>query len=227
MYNFFPPAHQAALANSLPGSTISTDMFGTTMTLPRTFTPCPVLSDHSPSNLIAPGTPFTRLRIAVYSDPHTIFLDKSSVVISVDGACSSNGTPSARAGLGVYFGPGSPYNMSARISGTQTSQRAEIRAAVRGLERAAGLLQDDFSIRRLVVMSDSQYVVQGMTEWVFRWRDNGWKDARGHEVANATDLKELDELIERLAEDGIDVEFWKVDREDNTQADELARRSCA
>lgn len=113
MYNFFPPAHRAALANSLPGSTISTDMFGTTITLPRTFTPCPVLSNHSPSNLIAPGTPFTRLRIAVYRDPHTIFLDKLSVVISVDGACSSNGTPSAHAGLGVYFGPG--YRTTSRL----------------------------------------------------------------------------------------------------------------
>lgn len=226
MLSSFPLTHQAALTGSLPGSSVSTDIFGTTVTLPRTFTPSPVLLDRSFSNLIATGSPFSNIYFAAYSDPQTKILDKSTVVVCVDGACSNNGTPDARAGLGVYFGPASPHNASETITGVQTSQRAEIRAAVHALEIVRRVLLDDTSIRTVVVVCDSRYVVQGVTELVFRWKENGWKTSSRQPVVNSADFQELDELIDELQEEGIDVEFWKVDREDNGHADELAKRAC-
>lgn len=108
----------------------------------------------------------------------------------------------------------------------QTNQRAEIRAAVRALEAAKLLLLDVISVRRVVLVCDSHYVVQGMTEYVFRWLENGWKTAGGRTVVNAPDFRELNELIEKLEEEGINIEFWKVGREDNTQADSLAKAAC-
>jgi ribonuclease HI len=218
--------HQAELANLPPGSSISTSISGTTVTLPRTFNPSLGLLDPSPSNLIAPGTPFSRLYFATFREPQTKIVEKSTIVVSIDGACSDNGTPAARAAVGVYFGPESPHNISERIGGVQTSQRAEIRAAIRALEIVTQALLDDFSVRRVVLLCDSSYVVQSMTEWVFKWRENGWKNARNGSVVNTNDLKELDEFIDKLCEEGLDVEFWLVGREKNVLADELANRAC-
>ncbi|XP_064364566.1 ribonuclease H1 isoform X3 [Dromaius novaehollandiae] len=47
-------------------------------------------------------------------------------VVYTDGCCSGNGRNRARAGIGVYWGPGHPLNTSERLPGRQTNQRAEI-----------------------------------------------------------------------------------------------------
>jgi len=216
------------MANALPGMSIVTDISGTTVTMPRTFEPSSLLNDKSPSNIISPGSPFSKIWFAVYAKPQEKIIDIGKIVISIDGACLGNGTPAARAGLGVYFGPGSHLNVSELIpEGAQTSQRAEIRAAVRALQIARQAVENDISTNCIVLLCDSSYVVRSMTEWVFRWQENGWKNSGGGPVVNAKDLKELDSLIEALAEDGIDVEFWNVGREDNVEADKLAAKACA
>ncbi|KAK7052584.1 ribonuclease H-like protein [Favolaschia claudopus] len=226
-FNQFPSSHRDALAGALPGSSISTDHMGrTTIILPRTFEPCPVFSDRSPTNIVAPSSPFSHVYIASYREPHKKILDKRTVLISIDGACSGNGTPSARAAVGVYFGPSSPHNVSRSISGVQTSQRAEILAAIRALRKAKTLLQDDTSVGAIVLLCDSQYVVGAMTEWIFGWKENGWKNANKKPVENKVDFEELDALIEELEEDGLDVKFWLVGREDNVHADQLAKAAC-
>ena len=48
------------------------------------------------------------------------------VVVYTDGACSYNGREGARAGIGVYWGDKHPFNVSERLGGKQTNQRAEI-----------------------------------------------------------------------------------------------------
>ncbi|XP_037007716.2 ribonuclease H1 isoform X2 [Artibeus jamaicensis] len=48
------------------------------------------------------------------------------VIVYTDGCCSRNGRRRARAGIGVYWGPGHPLNVSIRLPGRQTNQRAEI-----------------------------------------------------------------------------------------------------
>lgn len=59
-----------------------------------------------------------------------------SLLVFTDGACSGNGTPSARGGVGVFYGPGSKFNMSQRLTypGTATSQKAELAAAALAME---------------------------------------------------------------------------------------------
>ncbi|KAJ7474862.1 ribonuclease H-like domain-containing protein [Mycena latifolia] len=222
----FSAAHRAAHANALPGSTISTDHLGTTVTGPRTFVPSPILSDRSPANIVAPSSPFSNIFFSAMREPQKKILDTRTVLISIDGACAGNGTPSARAGVGIFFGPNSPHNVSEAISGTQTNQRAEILAATKALRKASTLLKDVFTVSKIVLMTDSKYVIGAMTEWVFAWKDNGWKNTNGGPVENKADFKELDTLIEDLAEDGLAVEFWFVGREHNAQADQLAKAAC-
>ncbi|XP_030044630.1 ribonuclease H1 [Microcaecilia unicolor] len=49
-----------------------------------------------------------------------------SAVVYTDGCCANNGRNDARAGIGVYWGPGHPSNVAERLPGRQTNQRAEI-----------------------------------------------------------------------------------------------------
>ncbi|KAJ7042162.1 ribonuclease H-like domain-containing protein [Mycena alexandri] len=223
----FPDAHRAAHASALPGSSISTDHLGrTTVTLPRTFKPSPALSDHSPANIVSPSSPFSNVYLSTFREPQKKIIDARTVLLSIDGACSNNGTSSARAGVGIFFGPNSPHNISEPISGPQTSQRAEILAAANALRKASTLLENVMSVGCIVLLSDSKYVVGAMTEWIFAWKENGWKNANGGQVENKADFKALDALIEKLEEDGLDVKFWLVGREHNSHADQLAKAAC-
>jgi ribonuclease HI len=57
------------------------------------------------------------------------------VIVWTDGACSNNQERKlASAGVGVYFGPNSPFNISEHLRGNiQTNQRAELTAVIRAL----------------------------------------------------------------------------------------------
>ncbi|KAJ1059186.1 hypothetical protein K5549_007987 [Capra hircus] len=79
-----------------------------------------------------------------------------SVVVYTDGCCSSNGRKRARAGIGVYWGPGHPLNVGIRLPGRQTNQRAEIHAACKAIEQAKA--QD---ITKLVLYTDSMFTING------------------------------------------------------------------
>jgi len=71
-----------------------------------------------------------------HSHSHIYTGTSRSLLVFTDGACSGNGTPDARGGLGVFFGPGSKFNFAEPLtdSGNPTSQKAELAAAVRALE---------------------------------------------------------------------------------------------
>jgi ribonuclease HI len=69
----------------------------------------------------------SQLRMKVMARPEP-FRDEHSMVVYIDGACRNNGSPTARASYGVYFGPDSPHNCYGLLpdSSPQTSTRAEI-----------------------------------------------------------------------------------------------------
>lgn len=143
-----------------------------------------------------------------------------SVVVYTDGCCCSNGRKRARAGIGVYWGPGHPLNVGIRLPGRQTNQRAEIHAACKAIEQAKA--QD---ITKLVLCTDSMFTINGITTWVKGWKQNGWRTSTGKEVTNKEDFAEL----ERLAR-GMDIQWMHVPGHSgfrgNEEADRLAREGA-
>lgn len=157
-----------------------------------------------------------------------------------DGACWGNGTPQTRASVGVYGTPAAWYNQGfvLPLSVPQTNQSAEIYSAIAALDVASAILKDRwddeecpdqifsrgshvYSIVYLVM--DSNYVVQAMTEWIRKWRANGFRNTRGAPVVNKEALQTLDDKVRRLFEDHlVIVRFWHVPRIHNFVADELA-----
>lgn len=74
----------------------------------------------------------------------------------------------------------------------------------------------------LVIQSDSAYLVKGMTEYIDKWRNNGYTNAKGITVSNADLFMEIDEGIKSLDDLNTIVFFWHVPRMRNTEADSLA-----
>lgn len=143
-----------------------------------------------------------------------------SVVVYTDGCCSSNGRRRARAGIGVYWGPGHPLNVGVRLAGRQTNQRAEIHAACKALEQARAQ-----NISKLVLYTDSMFTINGITSWVQGWKRNGWKTSSGKAVTNKEDFVRLDQLAE-----GMDVQWMHIPGHSgfvgNEEADRLAREGA-
>ncbi|XP_058407844.1 ribonuclease H1 isoform X2 [Diceros bicornis minor] len=142
------------------------------------------------------------------------------VVVYTDGCCSSNGRRRARAGIGVYWGPGHPLNVGIRLPGRQTNQRAEIHAACKAIEQAKAR-----SISKLVLYTDSMFTINGITNWVQGWKKNGWRTSTGKEVINKEDFMELERLTQ-----GMDIQWMHVPGHSgfigNEEADRLAREGA-
>lgn len=136
-----------------------------------------------------------------------------------DGACPNNGKGAARAGIGVYWGPNHKLNLSQRVAGErQTNNVAEIEAATMSVSQALGA-----EISLLQVNTDSQFLINCVTNWMKNWKRNGWKTATGQEVKNKPELVELDKLLQRGS---IQVKWNHVkghsDNKGNIEADRLA-----
>ena len=126
------------------------------------------------------------------------------MTIYTDGACSGNGTASARGGwAAVLTVPGSEREPLVLSGGEKptTNQRMEILAAIRGLE---ALKQPS----RVTIYSDSAYLVNcHKQKWHRKWRINGWVGSTKKPVANRDLWEALLDLVENR---GHVVEFEKV-----------------
>ncbi|KAJ3294335.1 hypothetical protein HK104_003680 [Borealophlyctis nickersoniae] len=106
--------------------------------------------------------------------------------VYTDGSCQGNGLYGARAGIGVFYGPGDPRNLSERVPGSkQTNNRAELLAVIRAIETAP-------PYHTLTIYSDSTYMRKGITEWMDKWKKKNWKSSTGKEVLNEDLWKNLD-----------------------------------
>jgi ribonuclease HI len=101
-----------------------------------------------------------------------------------------------------------------------TSQRAELHAAITAIEGIHYCHIRYPDIATYVVVSDSEYVVQGITNWRYKWRENGYMNAARNPLANLDLWSRVDELLEESDEF---IFFWKVDRDENGEADEMAK----
>lgn len=153
-----------------------------------------------------------------------------SIFIAVDGACRGNGQANAKAAIGVFFGRTSKYNQSVLLSEPHvTNQIAELRAGILALKQAKEVVRTkalgDEPLHMIVIKADSDYLVKGMTEWVFKWETNGYRTAKRKLVENAKLFQELRALVGDLNTSKVEVLFWRVPRDMNKEADKLANQA--
>jgi len=138
--------------------------------------------------------------------------------VYTDGACPNNGRGGARAGVGVYWGDHHPLNYSSRVEGDmQTNNVAEIQAAVVAVRQAVTAGRD-----KLLIHTDSEYLINCVTKWMQGWKKKGWKTASGQVAKNKDDLEKLDKLI--LANKGLVIRWNHVRGHSNIPGNEAADR---
>lgn len=134
------------------------------------------------------------------------------VEIFTDGACSGNPGPG---GWGVFL----RYKWHEKeLCGGQsltTNNQMELMAAIVALET----LKRPSSVR---LSTDSTYLRDGITKWIFNWKKNGWKTATKKSVKNEDLWKRLDQAI---APHNVEWHWVKghTGHEENDRADKLAR----
>ena len=109
-----------------------------------------------------------------------------SFELFTDGACRGNPGPGGwgalvrHAGVEKSLWGGDPAT---------TNNRMELMAAIRGLEA----IPEGASV---ALTTDSQYVRQGITDWIVRWKRNGWRTASKQPVKNEDLWRQLDVLAD-------------------------------
>ena len=110
-----------------------------------------------------------------------------SIVIYTDGACLGNPGPGGWGALLRY------RDIERELSGGEpqtTNNRMELMAAIVALETLTEACRVDLH-------TDSQYVRQGITEWLRNWVRRGWKTAAGGAVKNQDLWQRLQAASER------------------------------
>ena len=108
--------------------------------------------------------------------------DEGKVRIFTDGACRGN---PGIGGWGVLIIWESSQTELLGAEPATTNNRMELKAAIEGLE-AVGPSQP------VAVYTDSQYVRNGITGWVTKWKRNGWRTASRKAVKNRDLWEALD-----------------------------------
>lgn len=138
--------------------------------------------------------------------------ERKHVTIYTDGACTGNPGPG---GYGVVLRYGDKRNELSGGYRRTTNNRMELIAVIMGLKA----LREPC---RVTLYSDSEYVVNAMTEgWAQRWRANGWKRNKKEKAINPDLWAQLLSLCEEQDLDFRWVRGHSGDRE-NERCDRLA-----
>ena len=138
------------------------------------------------------------------------------VEIYTDGACSGNPGPG---GWGVLLRwRGTERELSGGAAET-TNNRMELMAAIAGIET----LKRNSRVR---LYTDSTYLRDGITRWIHKWKENGWKTAARKPVKNVELWRRLDAA---LAAHEVEWHWVKghAGHPGNERADALARQGMA
>ncbi|MGH9533576.1 MAG: ribonuclease HI [Terriglobales bacterium] len=140
---------------------------------------------------------------------------KTQVTLVTDGACLGNPGPGGWAYI-LRWG-----EQAKEVSGGEaatTNNRMELSAVISGLQ----------ALKRpcaVTVITDSQYVRQGITQWMRQWKRNGWRTAAKDPVKNQDLWQALDQALQSHQ-----IEWHWVkghgQHADNNRADTLANQAA-
>ena len=145
----------------------------------------------------------------------------AEIVAYTDGACSGNPGPGGW-GAVLVAREGAAVVKERLLSGGEaltTNNRMELMAAIAALEALA-------RPTALTVVTDSNYLRDGVTKWIHGWKRNGWRTADKKPVKNEDLWRRLDTAAARheLRWDWVK---GHAGHPENERADELARAGMA
>lgn len=108
--------------------------------------------------------------------------DLPEIRITTDGACKGNPGPGGWAAILQWNGTEKVLQGAERQT---TNNRMEMTAALKALEAMKRPAQ-------ITLVTDSKYLLEGMTKWIHGWKRNGWRNAAKDPVKNAELWQALD-----------------------------------
>lgn len=143
--------------------------------------------------------------------------EDQNVTIYTDGACSGNPGPGGWGALLVY-GDHERELMGGDV--LTTNNRMELQAAIESLDA----LKRNCSIS---LYTDSKYVMDGITIWIEKWRENGWRTSRKKQPVKNADLWQALDLATQRHQIAWHWVRGHTGHDGNERADELARMGMA
>ena len=123
-------------------------------------------------------------------------MNETPIIVFTDGAAKGNPGPGGWGAIVVApdqrvteLGGGSPHT---------TNNRMELSGAIAALQHLSGRAGP------VAIYTDSTYLIQGITQWVWGWRKRGWKTAQGSDVLNRDLWEELSASIGARARGDVD-----------------------
>ena len=137
------------------------------------------------------------------------------VKLITDGACLGNPGPGGWACI-LRYG-----DHKRELYGSEphtTNNRMELTAAIQGLSS----LREPCDVE---VVTDSEYLKNGITQWIHGWKRNGWRTASKKPVVNQDLWEHLDQLVVKHA---VRWTWTKghASHQDNNRCDELAQQAA-
>ncbi len=107
-----------------------------------------------------------------------------NVEIYTDGACKGNPGPG---GWGALLRCNGKEKKMYGYEPLTTNNRMEMMAAIKSLEALSKPCT-------VALYTDSKYLMQGINEWIYGWKKNGWKNSKKEPVKNVDLWQQLDQL---------------------------------
>jgi ribonuclease HI len=107
------------------------------------------------------------------------------VIVHTDGACSGNPGPGGWGAIIVDLKCQTVAELGGGDAKT-TNNQMELTAALEGLKKAP-------KGQKIILYTDSSYLINGITKWVAGWKRNGWQTKTKQDVLNRSLWEELDE----------------------------------
>jgi ribonuclease HI len=115
-------------------------------------------------------------------------------IVFTDGSTFNNGKKNKQkyGGVGIYIHSpivksiGIPYN-----NPDVTNNICELNACIMAIKVVLELSEFDIEHDKIIIYSDSLYVINSITIWSKKWVNNGWKNKAGHDIKNSSLIKKL------------------------------------
>ena len=137
------------------------------------------------------------------------------IKIYTDGSCIGN--PGKGGWAAIIF----MNNEKKILKGSKnitTNNQMELTATIKALKYIS-------TKDKIQIYTDSKYVKQGITEWITKWKINGWKTSKKEEVKNKDLWLELDNLTSKNSIEWVWVKAHS-DNDLNNEVDLLARKEA-
>ena len=142
-------------------------------------------------------------------------MEKNVIKIYTDGAARGNPGP---AGWGVVVINGKEIFEIGGRKDHATNNQMELTAPIEALKYLKNNISHGVNVE---IVSDSKYVILGITEWIFNWQKNNWRNAAKKPVLNRELWEELYKFTEELRPKWTYVKGHSGDKY-NDRVDEIA-----